>query len=79
MSNDSVLTAVQQYGGSFSSVDCCHRLQCDNCNNVRLGAHWQLLVVQLFSCPDGEHCFIRERAHWQLFVAATEKLLPDAA
>jgi len=25
------------------------------------------LVAQLFSCPDAEHCFTRERAHWQLF------------
>jgi len=24
------------------------------------------LVALLFSCPDGEHCFIRERSHWQL-------------
>jgi len=30
---------------------------------LRLGAHWQLFVAQLFSCQDGEHCFIRKRAH----------------
>jgi hypothetical protein len=37
--------------------------------HLRLGAHWQLLVAKLFSCPDGEHCFIREREQWQLLVA----------
>jgi hypothetical protein len=25
-------------------------------------------VAQLFSCLDGEHCFIRARAHWQLLL-----------
>ena len=32
------------------------------------------LVAQLFSCPDGEHCFIRERAHWQLFCCGNKKV-----
>jgi hypothetical protein len=32
------------------------------------------LVAQLFSCPDGEHCFIRERAHWQLFCCGNRKV-----
>jgi hypothetical protein len=48
-------------------------------SRLRLGAHWQLLVAQLFSCPDGEHCFIRERAHWQLFYCGNRKLLAAEA
>jgi len=32
------------------------------------------LVAQLFSCPDGEHCFTRERAHWQLFCCGNKKV-----
>jgi hypothetical protein len=32
------------------------------------------LVAQLFSCWDGEHCFIRERAHWQLFCCGNRKV-----
>jgi len=31
------------------------------------------LVAQLFSCPDGEHCFIRERAYCQLFCCSNKK------
>jgi hypothetical protein len=40
------------------------------------------LVAQIFSCPDGEHCFIRERAHWRTVnfsVAATGNLQPIVA
>ena len=32
------------------------------------------LVAQLFSCPDGEHCCIRERAHWQHFCCGNRKV-----
>ena len=32
------------------------------------------LVAQLFSCSDGEHCFIQERAHWQLFCCGNKKV-----
>jgi len=31
------------------------------------------LLAQLFSYPDGEHCFIRERAHWQIFFCGNRK------
>jgi hypothetical protein len=42
--------------------------------SLRLGAHWELFVAQLFSCPDGEHCCIRERARWQLFCCGNRKV-----
>jgi len=32
------------------------------------------LVAQLFSCPNGEHRFIRQRAHWQLFCCGNRKV-----
>ena len=32
------------------------------------------LVAQPFSCPNEEHCFIRERAHWQNFCCCNRKV-----
>ena len=32
-------------------------------------------VAQLFSCPDGEHCLIRECAHCQLFCCGDKQWL----
>ena len=37
-------------------------------------AHTGKIVVQIFSCTDGEHCIIRECAHWQLFCCGNRQV-----
>jgi len=52
-----------------------HSFLPQNCHpNLKARRALASSVAQLFSCPDGEHCFIREREHWKLFCSGNRKV-----